>query len=655
MLDDDESQPLMTDSHNTPGPSASDAANKNDMTSSSSETGRADGTESPLREPIDTSLPTPRFIRDQDGQNPRWNWVPYPIRRTGTAIATWARGPQPPRRYRIKPLFPKVQEFPLQLVDRFLSNTKHRWLLVFFYLALWAVTFALVKRQGTIATDIAGFGQPKVIGCGSTYWASGNSCGLDGTDCRPFESEGFAFRCPANCASYKALNPRAVGDQEVVYAPFIIGGPANDSALDRPIYRGDSYLCGAAIHAGVVSNQDGGCGVVGLIGSYKGFVASKRHGISSFGFDSYFPLAFEFNTTVNCDAQDTRWSLLAVSTVWTGILALFTSSPALFFFPTFIGIFVTTGLAMDPPPFSTLAALISDQVGKILPALFCAWVIYDKMGVRRTLKGLRAQIEKTILWLGACWVGALTNYTLDFIPIQRLNGHDLDQQPGAKAALAVIVIILFVIIVFQVHYFQREGRFLKYIKLYALLLFGIIICLTLPSLNLRIHHYILALLLLPGTSLQTRPSLLYQGLLVGLFINGISRWGFDSILQTSAELQGDAQKGSLLPLVHPPLINWNNATVNAMSNITLEWDLPPADEDYDGVSVLINDVERFRGYFNDGKDAAQSFTWVRNSTLNLPEYFRFAYMMGAYAGDYTKAATWTADGAWKEMQPGPSK
>lgn len=619
-------------------------------TSSSSDAGRAHGTDSPLNEPPETVLPTPLFA--QQNNSARSKWIPYPVRRIASSIATWARGPQPPRRYRIKPLFPKIQEFPIRMVERYQPKSKKlRFLLVFLYLAIWIVTFALVKRQGSVATDVAGYGQPQTISCGDTYWTSGNSCGLNGNDCRPFNGSGFAFRCPANCASYRVLNPRAVGDQEIIYSTFVIGGPKSDLQPELAAYRGDSHICGAAIHAGVVSNQDGGCGVIDLVGSQRNFISSQRNGITSIGFDSYFPLSFSFDTDVNCKAQDSRWSLLAVSTVFTGILSLLTTSPALFFFPTFIGIFATTGLAMDSPPQPSVAALVSNQLARFLPGMFCAWVIYDKMCVRRTLSGLTAQIEKTILWLGACWVGALDNYTLDFIPIQRLNKHDLEQQPGAKAALAIIVIVLFVIIVFQVWYFRQEGRFIKYIKLYALFVLAIVISLLLPGLNLRIHHFILALLLLPGTSLQTRPSLLYQGLLIGLFINGISRWGFGSFLETSAALRGDAQKGSLMPTIRPPVIQWQTTSV---SNITFEWD-SPAKLVYDGVSVLVNDVERYRAYFEDSYKLSHEFTWNRNSSVQLPEYFRFAFTVGSQTGDYTRAGIWTADGAWKQMQPGPSK
>ncbi|KAG5979363.1 hypothetical protein E4U55_005253 [Claviceps digitariae] len=602
----------------------------------------------------ESDVPTPRFVQDENAWK-RWKWVPYPMRRMLRAVRTWSVGPPNPQPYRITPLFPIVQEYPLFLVDKYLKTFKQRLWLLFVYFSVWLITFALVKRRGEVATEVAGWGQPQTIGCGATYWGSGNACGLDGNDCRPFGGSGFPFRCSANCASYQALNPHAVGDEELVYRPIVIGGPSDDAAPENATYRGDSYICGSAIHAGVISNANGGCGVVKLVGRGQNYRSTQRNGITSASFDSYFPLSFQFLSDIQCSAQDTRWALLAISVVFTAGLSLFTASPALFFFSTFIGTFWTVGMALDPPPHRSVSALFSNISGKFLPAMFVVWVMYDKMGVRRTLHGLTAQMEKTVLWLGACWVGALDNYTLSFIPIQRLNAHDLSQQPGAKTALTLIVLLIAAIAATQIYFFRQEARFVKYIKLYAIFLLGILIALVLPGLNLRIHHYIMALLLLPGTSLQMRPSLVYQGLLIGLFINGIARWGFDPILQTSAALQGDAQKGTPLPVLHPPTIDLANSSSSTMllSNITFTWDTPPLKQ-FDGISILVNDVERFRTYFVDA-DAQSTFTWSRNRTLDLPEYFRFALMDGSESGDYTKAGVWKANGGWVEMEPGPSR
>ncbi|TAQ83980.1 hypothetical protein B7494_g7703 [Chlorociboria aeruginascens] len=594
----------------------------------------------------DSTPPTPRFLQDQ-GTYRYFKWIPMPIRRVSKAAVKWAKGPEPPQIHTIKPIFPTIQEYPIRLLDQHVPKRKHRILLLVGYYFFWMFTFALVMRQSTFATKIEDWGTPLDIGCGNTYWASGNGCGLNGNDCRPFAGSGLAFRCPADCAKTKVLNYRAVGAQEIIYRPFVIGGPSDEGT--SAIYRSDSFICGAAIHAGVIDNTQGGCGVVSLAGQHRDYKSSDHNGIKSVGFDSSFPSSFTFREGIECTATDPRWQLLFVSLSFTIVLSLFTTSPGIFFFSIFTGLFFHVGLASDPPYSNSTAGLVSNILGKFLPAAFCAFVIYKYMGVERNLTGLTAQIEKTVLWLGGCWVGALTNYTFDWIPIQRLNAHDLQQQPGAKLALAIIIIVLVTIVVKQIFFFRAEGRLIKYLGIYGIFLAGILVSLLLPGLSLRIHHYILALLLLPGTSIQTRPALFYQGLLVGFFINGIARWGFDAVLQTQAALQGDAPYNSLLPKISQPFIQLGQN----VSSISFSW-LPPP-EPFDGISVLVNDVERFRGYTDEGFASDKHFVWIKDPEIIEPEYFRFAYMEGSRSWDYTKAGIWNEDGSWTEMQSGSSK
>jgi hypothetical protein len=595
----------------------------------------------------DDSPPTPRFLQDL-GAYRKWRWVPSSFRRLGKTVKTWAKGPQPPQIQVIKPLFPAIQEAPLRILDIYLPKWKHRLALLLAFYFCWILTFGLVFHQGTFASDIEGYGKPAEIGCGDTFWGPGNSCGLDGVECRPFYNSSFAFRCPGECRTRWVLNHRAVGAQEVIYRPLVVGGPPEDEPDGLAIYRGDSFICGAAIHAGIIPNSIGGCGVVSLAGEQRHFDSTDRHGITSIPFDSYFPLSFTFSSATSCEAKDMRWALLAVSLVFTILLSLFTTSPGVFFWSIYTGIFVHVGFASDPPPYSSTADLFSNLLGKFLPSAFCAFVFY-RYCVTKTLNSLRAQIEKTILWLGGCWFGALSNITLDWIPIQRLNSHDIEQQPGAKLALAIIIILLFCIVIQQVHYFRLEGRFPRYIALYGTFVGAILFSLLLPGLNLRIHHYILALLLLPGTSMQTRPVLFYQGLLVGFFINGVARWGFDSVLQTSGALQGDAPYNSALPTPLEPIISLGLAA----SNISFNWNFPPVP--YDGFSVLVNDVERFRGYTDEGYGLGREWTWVREQGLAEPEYFRFGYMQGSANWDYSRAGIWMPDGSWVEMEDGPSR
>ncbi|KAF2812601.1 uncharacterized protein BDZ99DRAFT_569252 [Mytilinidion resinicola] len=340
--------------------------------------------------------------------------------------------------------------------------------------------------------------------------------------------------------------------------------------------------------------------------------------------------------------QDPQWRAFGVSLVFTTVLSLYTTSSALFFGSVFTSVFFQTALASDPPDSTTYDGVISAATGRFLPAAFVALFIYQYF-VRYTLRKLKAPFERTFLWLGACWIGAIGNHAFEKIPISRLTPHDLQQQPGAITALILIILLIVGIAVFQTWAFRIEGRLARYLAIYAILLASILLLLAIPRLNLRIHHYILALLLLPGTTLQTRPSLLYQGFLVGLFINGIGRWGFDSILQTATALRSDAKLGSFLPSIPIPLIT--------RDNITFSLDLANG---YDGISALVNDVERFRRF----DERSTTFTWSRTEGVDV-EYFRFGFVKYARLGgvlvqDCTKAGVWK-DTGWIQMQPGPSK
>ena len=180
-----------------------------------------------------------------------------------------------------------------------------------------------------------------------------NSCGLDGNYCRPFDNVTMPFRCPANCRRQQVLNPHSVGDQDVVYTQLVVGGPSDpEHSVETSVYRGDSFICGSAIHSGFLDDVQGGCGVLSLAGQHQDYVSVKQHGINSIGFDSYFPLSFRFVSGTRAQCKDLRWPLLAVSVIFTAVLSLFTSSPPVFFWTIFTSLFIHVALVSDPPTFS---------------------------------------------------------------------------------------------------------------------------------------------------------------------------------------------------------------------------------------------------------------------------------------------------------------
>lgn len=105
----------------------------------------------------------------------------------------------------------------------------------------YIIGFAFFARAQAFLTPPSSF-----LGCTSTWWSANNGCGFDGKLCAPFDNTTFEYRCPAQCDYVILQNPRTVGNEEIAFKPLIVGGGDPDVT-----YRGDSFICAAAIQASV--------------------------------------------------------------------------------------------------------------------------------------------------------------------------------------------------------------------------------------------------------------------------------------------------------------------------------------------------------------------------------------------------------------------
>ena len=154
--------------------------------------------------------------------------------------------------------------------------------------------------------------------------------------------------------------------------------------------------------------------------------------------------------------------------------------------------------------------------------------------------------------------------------------------------------------------------------------------LLLPGLSLRLHHYVIALLLLPDTAIQPRPSPVYQGLLVSLLVNGIARCDFDSILQTPSE-SFDVDPDDLLPRNGVPQISADK----------IIFSLSPIAVGYNSMSVLVDDAE----WYDSSKDRNLGTRRWPEQSRDRDACFRFASVKyrrfkKAWVGVYSNPGTW---------------
>lgn len=183
----------------------------------------------------------------------------------------------------------------------------------------------------------------------------------------------------------------------------------------------------------------------------------------------------------------------------------------------------------NPPP-------LDDAFGDFLPTLFVAYAFW-RLAYRFVLPAFdKAPIERSVWYLASFWPGVLLNIITEKIPIDTLTASSIQAEPGALTAVIIGSVVVLFIVVNQVRVIRKTGWLPYYLGWYIVGGAVALVLSQLPGLELRLHHYIAAMVLIPGTAFPTRLSAIYQGFLLGMFLNGIAAFGFDSILQTAVDV-----------------------------------------------------------------------------------------------------------------------
>lgn len=529
--------------------------------------------------------------------------------------------------------FKQLQIFPTRLLNR--RRRILQWPAYFFFLFLWAFMFYELVNRSILAIPTIDNEPVQLLPCNGVpdVWRGKNElCGLNGTDCSATHiGQEFKFKCLAGCSRDSwTYSEFPVGDYEAIYRPYVIGGDN--------IYRADSFVCAAGVHGGAISDRTGGCGIVRFVGPWDRYNSTiGNEGMRSIGFDSIFPASFSFvpldGVQVN-GCSDLRSFIIFVNIAFSLVFGYFVSDALAFFWPILLIGFWTVILVSNPPLTSSNnsgAELVSLGFKRLLPTMFVGYTIYMTC-TKPQLEGLNSNLSRTIFWLAGFWISVLENYTFGLLPVDRLTVHDLNAQPGAWLATILLTGFVMVATVGQAYMIWRAGRLRNYLFGYISLFSILFLLAWVPNETLRIHHYIIGLILVPGTAFKTTPSLFYQGLAVGLFISGVARWDFDSILQTYDQLRrgGPTLVGGIPEFLEPAF----------RTDITLSWKSLNRYKgiEWDGFSLIINDVEQYRGSSNEFSLSG----WIRNNTIGfdpIEYYVRLAFtkMSNGNTGDYTKA------------------
>ncbi|QLG73259.1 hypothetical protein HG535_0E03430 [Zygotorulaspora mrakii] len=577
-----------------------------------------------------------------------------------------------------------LDELPKNKFNSRLSSFSLRILALIVYVTIWfGVLYSLLYPYLVRAPFFHSNGESTPIitlTCNSYLnWAgTNNACGLNAEKCGPFTDREYYIRCPALCDRQGwTFTAMAVGDQRIKYTGYEIGGGTkNDNQesdeLSYP-YRADSYPCSAAIHAGVISPYSGGCAKLTMDGPQKSFPKAKGTlGQWSVNFDSFFPGSFSFRSYqegIASGCYDPR-VLVVVLNILFGLPVLYLYDSIISYWLLSLVGYWTVALALDPPVLSdphnaeSVYVLLSVAFQRLLPLCFILYVIW-KCASKRTMED-GSPVLKVFAWYPTFWLGIMNNVTFDRLPVDRLTMHDLKEESGALTAVASIITTILICAIIQAYALWKSGRFQKYFKIYISMIVGLCLLSSIPGMTLRIHHYILGMILIPGCATRGFSAYLFQGILLGLFISGVARWDFASIVETNLSLL----RGEAGVSLKPPIFDFGESF-----NHRISWHMGPnvtsvdPTGNIDGFSLLINDFEVYVGK-NESVDldilmsenevlGSMMDQMVSNADDGLKLYMRVAQAStrspDSIRGDYTNAGIleWP-QGVWHEPKPGVS-
>ncbi|TYJ57254.1 hypothetical protein B9479_001987 [Cryptococcus floricola] len=513
-------------------------------------------------------------------------------------------------------------------VDRFFLRRSFPRLL-YPFLLLWITAWILLIRQQYYTPS-----SPTIIGCTSAPWDDWppDTCGINGTSCQDdlIGLAGETFRCMGGCQHTTLGNERWVGGERVDGEPLIIGGGDVDGT-----YRADSWVCASAIHAKLISPLMGGCVSINPLPYPAGssnFVSSSSNGLTSTGFNPSFPGAFTLSRVSPFGCLDLHFIMTGFNAACLLIFTLFLRPPpSLLFCVLLVMGYFHILLFSDP---SSTPPSWEDVFAGLIPVLLVGYWIWNQ-AFKFTLRGFTKLPFDLAFWQGAgYWIGIESSTVLARLPISRLGYDSLD--PAGIIALTCIIVIAVIVVAIQAWSFRRAGLVRYYLIRYLPLIPILIILANIPNYTLRLHHYLLALAAIPVLSLPNRVSLFWGAFMLGLWLDGVGRWGWDGILQETTSLLGDANSGSYTPVF------WDNVTTST----ALGWS--PITEELEALNVtayslLVNDMQ----IYDNWTDSSISLNGLIDEGVD--NYFRLAYIESGSSMDYTDPVMRWANGSWSGM------
>jgi hypothetical protein len=362
--------------------------------------------------------------------------------------------------------------------------------------------------------------------------------------------------------------------------PFVVGDKT---------YRGDSWICPSAIHAGVISARSGGSVVI--VPKFNDppsmtFRGVEMNGIHSMEFNGSYPLTFEFKPVLS--AKFCEDNVIPASIYFYSLLPLLLlGDPSLYhWFMANAGyfFFFIVFLSVDSQKSDSF---VSSAFGQVIPFGACAHLIAMYI-VPRVLPAtpLAYSFDLIVFFYIPTVLLLFIELFQSFLPPITLSSA-IFASPSQFSFFLLLIILLGFCALMQLNILRKSGMLISLAKWY--LPCCAVFFLVFPALDFspHIHHYFVGLTLMPFVRTPTHFSMACFGALWGMFIHGVARWGMDSPVSTQLEIQQGLGLllGSQLPV-------WNSTVLFSEIGVQLNWKLPLKNSTLGNLTDLLGEPEK---------------------------------------------------------------
>lgn len=154
-----------------------DLSTQNDHYRDLLENGATDFHQSSLSKPRRSAGQIPEgWLEDSLGSSLDASYPPYTIaysiKRFFNGLHRWARGPSNPKPFTIIAVLPRVQSWPLDLLDEYVPSRKWQISLFIFWQMLGTVVFMGILAASLSRCKVPGYPDPVRLSCSSRFWCA---------------------------------------------------------------------------------------------------------------------------------------------------------------------------------------------------------------------------------------------------------------------------------------------------------------------------------------------------------------------------------------------------------------------------------------------------------------------------------------------------